>query len=251
MSPVGRAGVWLPGLAVTVAAAAATAHGLFEVALGCGTPGGIAWLYPVITDGLALVAYAATNRVSGAGRRYAWAVVVLAAGLSGLAQASYLAGGVDAAPAGLRFGVGAWPAIAAAIAAHLLHLIGDSDGRVSQASSVGQGAPPGVSHRPTGGVPGVQPVGAGRLNSDLGKLPTGVEVGQLFSPGQPVSQAERAQVIAQEHAARTGELPSVRELAELAEVGRGTADRALAALRAGRNGAGVSPDSYEEGPQRD
>ena len=42
--------------------------------------------------------------------------VVLAAGLSGLAQAAYLAGGntLDASSA-LRFGVGAWPAVAAAV----------------------------------------------------------------------------------------------------------------------------------------
>jgi hypothetical protein len=250
VSPVGRAGVWLPGLAVTAAAAAATAHGLFEVALGCGTPAGIGWLYPVITDGLALVAYAATNRLCGSGRRYAWAVVVLAAGLSGLAQASYLAGGVDVAPAGLRFGVGAWPAVAAAIAAHLLHLIGESGGPVSQLSSVGRGVPLEVSHRPIDGVPGVQTVGPTRPGSDLAGRPTGAALGRPSELGQPVSQAERAQLMAREHAARTGGLPSVRELAELADVGRGTADRALAALRAGRNGAGATPHSTEGGPQQ-
>src|SRR5689334_24071178 len=108
--------VWLPGLAVAIGAAAATAHGLFEVAVAARVPAGIAWLYPLITDGLALVAYAATARLRGGAARYAWAVVVLAAGLSGLAQAAYLAGGatVDASPA-LRFGVGAWPAVAAAL----------------------------------------------------------------------------------------------------------------------------------------
>ena len=80
--------VWLPGLAVALGAAAATAHGLFEVALAARVPAGIAWLYPLITDGLALVAYAATARLHGRAARYAWAVVVLAAGLSGLAQAA-------------------------------------------------------------------------------------------------------------------------------------------------------------------
>ena len=66
------------------------------------------WLYPLITDGLALLAYTATARLTGGATRYAWSVVVLAAGLSGFAQASYLAGGatLDAPPA-LRFGVGA------------------------------------------------------------------------------------------------------------------------------------------------
>jgi hypothetical protein len=48
---------------------------------------------------------------------------VIAAGLSGLAQAVYLASGatLDASPT-LRFGIGAWPAVAAAVAAHLLYL---------------------------------------------------------------------------------------------------------------------------------
>ena len=107
--------LWLPGLAVALGAAVATAHGLYEVALAAAVPAGIAWLYPLITDGLALVAYGATSRLTGSAARYAWAVVVTAAGLSGLAQAVYLASGatLDASPT-LRFGIGAWPAVAAA-----------------------------------------------------------------------------------------------------------------------------------------
>jgi hypothetical protein len=118
------AAVWLPGLAVALAAAVATAHGLYQVAVAARVLPAIAWLYPLITDGLALVAYTATARLGGGGARYAWSVVVLAAGLSGLAQASYLAGGadLDTTPA-LRFGIGAWPAVAAAIVAHLLYLL--------------------------------------------------------------------------------------------------------------------------------
>jgi len=70
-------------------------------------PAPVAVLYPVMTDGLALVAYSATNRLTEGSRRYAWAVVIAAAGLSGAAQAVYLAGGgVNAAPPGVRFGVG-------------------------------------------------------------------------------------------------------------------------------------------------
>lgn len=116
--------VWWPGLVVALGAAVATAHGLYEVALAARVPGGIAWLYPLITDGLALVAYAATARLSGHAARYAWAVVIVAAGLSGLAQAVYLASGSTVeAPAVLRFGVGAWPAVAAATVAHLLYLL--------------------------------------------------------------------------------------------------------------------------------
>ena len=51
-----RVKLWLPGLTVTLGAAAATAHGLYEVALAASVPIGIAWLYPLITDGLPLVA---------------------------------------------------------------------------------------------------------------------------------------------------------------------------------------------------
>ncbi len=112
-----------PAVVVAVGAVVATAHGCYEVAVASRVPEGIAPVYPVITDGLALVAYAATSRFTGAARRYAWSVVVVAAGLSGLAQATYLAGGVETAPAGLRFGVGAWPAVAAAIVAHLVYLL--------------------------------------------------------------------------------------------------------------------------------
>ena len=176
-----RAAVWLPGLAVALGAAVATAHGLFEVAQAAGVPTAIAWLYPLITDGLALVAYTATARLTGSAARYAWSVVVLAAGLSGLAQAAYLAGGatLHASPA-LRFGVGAWPAVAAAVVAHLLYLLaaeptaqtavpgaaasdprtpspasagtdGDERGALSAATSTGDGpVQPGVQ-------PGVQP----------------------------------------------------------------------------------------------
>jgi hypothetical protein len=127
--------LWLPGLLVAAAAIAATAHGLYEVAIAAQVPPAIAWLYPVITDGLALVAYAAAARMQGPARRYSWAVVVTAAGLSGLAQAAYLAGDATlTAPASLRFGVGAWPAIAAAIVAHLLHLLAIAPRPLQQAT---------------------------------------------------------------------------------------------------------------------
>src|SRR6266540_6371176 len=122
----GRRTTWAAGLVVATGAGVATAHGLYQVAAAARVPAPIAWLYPLITDGLALVAYAATARLVDTGRRYAAGIVVLAAGLSGLAQAVYLAGGLNSravAPVGVRFGVGAWPAIAAALTAHLLHLI--------------------------------------------------------------------------------------------------------------------------------
>jgi hypothetical protein len=46
--------LWAPGLLVALGAAVATAHGLYEVAADAGVPHPIAWLYPLITDGLAL-----------------------------------------------------------------------------------------------------------------------------------------------------------------------------------------------------
>ena len=79
---------------MALGAGVATAHGLYQVAAASGVPHAVAWLYPLITDGLALVAYAATARLHSTGRRYAAVVVVGAAGLSGLAQAVYLAGGI-------------------------------------------------------------------------------------------------------------------------------------------------------------
>jgi hypothetical protein len=299
--------VWSAGLAVVVAAGAATAHGLYEVALGSGTPAQIAWLYPVLCDGLALVAYAATSRLVGSGRRYAWAVVVLAAGLSGLAQATYLAGGVGVAPAGLRFGVGAWPAVAAAIAAHLLYLIGThptltlTPAGPTPASEVGSSpsshaavahtatspalgrpdrtVPTGVPAVPTGVPPVVShagtPVGthprwdapavaegppSGDRPGEHG-TPEGPDGTPDPGPGPGPAPAERARALAARHADATGELPTVRELAELAEVGRGTASRALAALRAphpppapGANGHLVpraAPNQPNDTPEHD
>src|SRR5690242_7036409 len=78
-----RATLWLPGLAVALGAAAATAHGLYQVALAAAVPAEIAWLYALITDGLALVAYSATNQRTGSAAQYAWAVVITAVGCPG------------------------------------------------------------------------------------------------------------------------------------------------------------------------
>jgi hypothetical protein len=44
---------------------------LYEVAVAAAVPVGNAWLYRLITDGLALVAYGATSRLTGSGARYA------------------------------------------------------------------------------------------------------------------------------------------------------------------------------------
>jgi len=115
--------VWWGVLAVAACGVVATAHGLFAVAVVSGVGAPVACLYVPITDGLALVAYASTGRLTGWDRGYAWLIVVVAAGLSGLAQAVNLAG-LGEVDWRLRFGVGYWPAVAVAVAAHLLWLVG-------------------------------------------------------------------------------------------------------------------------------
>lgn len=253
-----RASLWLPGLAVAIGAAVATAHGLFEVALAARVPAGIAWLYPLITDGLALVAYAATARLAGGAARYAWAVVILAAGLSGLAQAAFLAGDppapgsvAAAAPAVLRFGVGAWPAIAAAIVAHLLYLLATDHPTPAPAGRSEPAGPVQASitvRQPSGPSRVSGPVGRDTGHSERPALDGPVIAGPsrpvsrpdpdrcptVSRPGEPATAAgaqDRARAGAAAHRDRHGALPTVRELQSLADVGRGTAARALAQLR--------------------
>ncbi len=243
----GRRSVLSAALTVAAAAGVATAHGLFRVAAAAGVPALVAWLYPVITDGLALVAYAATTRLAARGRRYAAEIIILAAGLSGLAQAVYLAGGIDAraaAPIGVRFGVGAWPAIAAALTAHLLHLISASGQPTAEseqqrptsdtAASNMASNPSNVDVSNPASNPGVQPRPS----------PTPVQPGPEPRPsnvanavnGTPRANkrglaAERARAATKAHRARHGALPTVTELARQADVARGTAATALKALR--------------------
>src|SRR6266536_824352 len=182
-SPRARRTTWAAGLVVAAGAGVATAHGLYQVAAAARVPAPIAWLYPLITDGLALVAYAATARLRGGGRRYAAGIVVLAAGLSGLAQAVYLAGGIaatSAAPVGLRFGVGAWPAIAAALTAHLLHLISTDQRPASNDASI-----PAFNTAPSN--PPVQP------DDDALDAP-GLDVDADPEPAAPGSARDRARL---------------------------------------------------------
>ncbi|NWJ69160.1 hypothetical protein HX744_00915 [Pseudonocardia sp. ICBG1122] len=255
----GRASVWLPGLAVAIGAAVATAHGLFEVAVAARVPVAVAWIYPLITDGLALVAYTATARLSGGAARYAWSVVIVAAGLSGLAQAVFLAGPAPApgappveADAVLRFGVGAWPAIAAAVVAHLLYLLAETRPEPRPADR-DRPEPDGVSGPrvratitvpPSGRTPVEHPDPVGRGPA----VPPVLDGPVIPAPPRPVSHPaprpavrpepgtgagaqERARTTAQAHRQHHGDLPTVRELQEMADVGRGTAARALQQLR--------------------
>jgi outer membrane biosynthesis protein TonB len=236
--------LWLPGLLVALGAGIATAHGLYEVAVATKVPAPIAWLYPLITDGLALVAYISTARLSGSGRRYAWAVVVLAAGLSGLAQATYLAGGVAVAPPLLRFGVGAWPAIAAAIVAHLLFLLGTHTSADVQPSTADDTEPvqpdpvqpepvqPEETTAPVQPPTPVQPDPPAPVQPPATHEPKQLPPGPEQRPTPPASPArDRARAAARRHVAHHGHLPTVSQLMELADVARGTAGTALKELR--------------------
>jgi hypothetical protein len=235
---------WLAGLLVAAGACVATAHGLYKVAEGAGVSPGVAWLYPLITDGLALVAYAATARLDGGGRRWAAFIVVLAAGLSGLAQAVYLAGGIGAGePAELRFGVGAWPAVACALAAHLVHL-------VSRRATPDRARPDERANGPA--MDQAKPVEAGQANGPAGgdvaaavpvvehQAKPGQDQASRVDAGQDVedtrSPRERARDWALLRQLATGELPTVREVAAEARVGRETAGKALQELKAASNG---------------
>lgn len=246
----GRTAVWLPGLAVAVGAAVATAHGLFEVAVAARVPTGIAWIYPLITDGLALVAYAATARLQGSAARYGWAVVIVSAGLSGLAQASYLAsdavalgGGLAVSPA-LRFGVGAWPAVAAAVVAHLLYLLAADHPATPEGVEADVGSRPrvpvSVTVPPAGGTAPSRPDAVDTGNG----VPHALDGPVIPGPSRPdprragpeptgtaETAQERARAGAQRHRDHYGALPTVRQLQALADVGRGTAARALQHIR--------------------
>jgi hypothetical protein len=255
MTTTGHRTILTAALTVAAAAGVATAHGLYQVAAASRVPTAAAWLYPVITDGLALVAYAATARLHSGGRRYAATIVVLAAGLSGLAQAVYLAGGLDhasTAPVGLRFGVGAWPAIAAALTAHLLHLI-STDPTTETAQRTPTDERPAVNERsafnppynPALYNPASNPAVQPRTTAPHTTPPVQpAEQPPLYSSATDVNDSDRhadtgsprdrARAAARRHRDTQGELPTVTELVDLAKVARGTAAKALRELRAER-----------------
>jgi hypothetical protein len=167
---------------------------------------------------------------------------VLAAGLSGLAQAGNLAHGIDTStPVALRFGVGAWPAIAAAIVAHLLYLLGAHPSAATRSEPVFNTRV--VQQPPFTGVvqPSVQPnteqppqpftADPDRQPREQPAVqpPTGLNTGdrpQRLSPAR-----ERARSAARRHASRHGHLPTVSELTAMAQVARGTAQVVLKDLR--------------------
>jgi hypothetical protein len=261
-SPRRRRATWTAGLVVAAGAGVATAHGLCQVAAAARVPAPIAWLYPLITDGLALVAYAATARLRDGGRRYAAGIVVLAAGLSGLAQAVYLAGGIGvttAAPVGLRFGVGAWPAIAAALTAHLLHLISADMATEADTStrSVEQCPASNPPSNPTlsdpvfndASNPVEQQRSTASVQRDAGGLLDSSSTGLNASPDEPPggSARERTHAAARHHVEAHGALPTVSELAQLAGTSRGTAGTVLKDLREQRPSLHVVNTNRENG----
>jgi len=238
------AALWLPGLVVALGAAIATAHGLYEVAAAAGVPDLLAWLYPLITDGLALVAYACAPQLALGGRRYATGVVVLAAGLSGLAQASYLAGWFDNATAVLRFGVGAWPAIAAAMVAHLLFMLGHARSHThtnpAHTASTGPSVQPSTAVQqvvqPTPSTTVQRPPAPAASNhtapdhTDRSTERTAPGVQRSVPRGES-PQLDQARTAARRHAVHHGTLPTVTQLMAQTGVSRGTAGNALKTLR--------------------
>ena len=218
-----RSLVWWAVLAVACCGVVATAHGLYEVAVACRVEPHVAALYVPITDGLALAAYASTKRLRTGGW-YAWSVVVVAAGLSGLAQAVNLAG-LGAPGYWLRFGVGYWPAVAVAIAAHLLWLVGRPNDRptaldVSSASANDRT----TEHH-------------GSLDVPSPALAASNPPVQPASNGRPASNGSAKTAAGRAHAAALtlrepdGQWPTVEALARAANVSRGTAGTALRGLR--------------------
>jgi hypothetical protein len=196
-----------------------------------------------------LDAYGATNRLTGSGARYAWAVVVIAAGLSGLAQAVYLASGatLDASPT-LRFGIGAWRAVAAAVAAHLLYLLaalGSTDPGDELKSNEVAGLPSTyvsasvqqvLSNRPVVQPPLRDAVDAtGRASPASVLRPTVASTDPDILSTSAGATPARARAAALRHAARHGTLPTVSALAATADVSRGTAATVLKPLRSSQS----------------
>ena len=259
-----RAVVWLPGLAVALGAAVATAHGLYEVALAARVPAGIAWLYPLITDGLALVAYAATARLHGRARP-----LRLGGGRarrrpvrarpSRLPRRRHHHGRAEgAAVRGRRLARGrrrrssrtcstSWPpTTTAARTAAGVQPAAVQTGRCtarrdhcstsSCSTSRGRARSTGRPDR----CPADPPASSAR--------PQRPDDGAVRRSG-PSPARDRARAAAARHAHRHGRLPTVSELATAAEVSRGTAATALTALREQPAALHLITDTPDQGPQ--
>lgn len=207
-SRVTKAAALLMALVVAVGAGVATAEGLYSVARMSGRPPLIAGLYPLITDGLAIVAYGLVPHLSGRARWYAAGSVVLAAGLSGLAQAMQMVNGPSAVPpVPVRFGIGAWPAVAVLLAAHLWWLAVRTPG---PDHDVPDRTSPDQTDRPS--TPATV---------------TAAAADRAATPAVDHSATDRTADRARQHFATTGTWPSKSQLATDAGVSPTTAQRAL------------------------
>jgi hypothetical protein len=237
MSRLLRSAAPLAAATVGLSAAVATAHGVYEVVRACGVPPAVAALYPVITDGLALVGYACAVRLPNGHRRWAWGVVVVAAGLSGIGQATLLGGEINRPPAWLRFGVGAWPAIAAALVAHLIFLM------VTSSSAEGVQRPADTDeHRVQPPSNPLDAIGDAEGPVSCRATPPAV----LVSDPMPAPAKERALQVAHQLRLHQAALPTVSELASAAGVARGTAATALRELRSQADARWAGPRNDKE-----
>jgi hypothetical protein len=190
-----------PLAAVWAAGAVLTAVGMFFVARACGLPWYLAWLYSLAADGLGLVAFRAAVRLRGFARAYAVLIVMACTGLSAAVQAVHLrlGSGLDgAATPGLRTAVGAAPAVAVALAAHLHWLTTRPTKLAVSLSSIRPedtqqdtvtGAVPDGATGP-GGMAPTSPPGPGPDSGEAG-APAGLS-GQTAPAGAPGSAPDTA-----------------------------------------------------------
>jgi hypothetical protein len=150
----------------------------------------------------------------------------------------------DGSTDGAALRVGAWPAVAAAIVAHLLYLLATHTADALTSKACVQSAP----FRPAGVQPAATTVQPELVQPALVEPvqpagPTGVQPArprsaltttsddQRVRRSGPSPARDRAQAPAARYAHRHGRLPTVSELATAADVPRGTAGTALTALR--------------------
>jgi hypothetical protein len=142
----------------------------------------------------------------------------------------------------LRFGVGAWPAIAAALTAHLLHLISTDAQTMAERRA---DAAPRTAFNPPYNQPASSPAVQLRTPGERSPQPVQpdparpvytapADVNTAGSPDGPARPRDRARVAGRAYGQRHGHLPTVSELVELAHVARGTAAKALRDLKAER-----------------
>ena len=219
-----RAVLWLPGLAVALGAAAATAHGLYEVALAAAVPVGHRLALPadhgrpgtrrLRRDGPA-VRLGGPLRLGG-GRRRGRALRAGAGRVPRLRRdPRRLAGAAvrDRGVARRRGGCRRAPALP------------PGQRRPPESDDGHRSAAVQPSSRPIRATGGSEP----RRPSNAAPRPTPASRAADAPP--PTSAQNRARAAALRHAARHGALPTVSALAAAADVSRGTAATVLKPLR--------------------